>query len=86
MYTIDMSAAVIKDQLSRRPFEPFRVVLSSGDVYEVRHPEFAWLIKGGLYVGLPTDKTDIPERAVFCSMLHIAAVEPVAGTSGTNPA
>ena len=79
-----MSATVLKEQLSRRPFEPFRVVLSSGDAYEVRHPEFAWLIRGGLYVGLPADDSDLPDRAVFCSMLHIAAVESVAGASGNN--
>jgi len=76
-----MSASVLKDQLARRPFEPFRVILSSGDRYEVRHPEFAWLIRGGLYVGLPADNGDLPDRAVFCSMLHIAGVESLTGSS-----
>jgi hypothetical protein len=75
-----MSANVIKEQLTRRPFEPFRVVLSSGDSYVVRHPEFAWLIRGGLYVGLPADGHELPDRAVFCSMLHIAAVEAMAAS------
>jgi hypothetical protein len=45
---------MLKELLARRPFTPFKVILSSGDVYEVRHPEFAWLVKGGLYVGLPS--------------------------------
>jgi hypothetical protein len=71
----------IRDLLQRRPFEPFRVVLSSGDSYDVRHPEFAWLVKGGLYVGLPSqengNESDLPDRAVYCSALHIAAVEHV---------
>jgi hypothetical protein len=73
-----MSIDSLRTAISRRPFEPFRVILSSGDSYEVRHPEFAWLVKGGLYVGLPTENGDLPERAVFCSLLHIAAVEQAA--------
>jgi hypothetical protein len=72
-----MSANVLREALTRHPFEPFRVRLSSGDVYEVRHPENALLLRGGVYIALGSDG-DLPERAVFCSMLHIAAVETVA--------
>jgi hypothetical protein len=43
-----MSVAAIKEMLSRRPFEPFRVRLSSGDAYEVRHPEMALLLRNGI--------------------------------------
>jgi hypothetical protein len=70
----------LKELLARRPFEPFRVVLSSGTTYEVRHPEFAWLLKGGLYVGVPmpqNGEVDAPREAIYCAMLHIAAVEPL---------
>ncbi len=69
-----MNIEVLKESLARRPFDPFRVRLSSGDVYDVRHPEAAWLVKGGLYVGLPPSEA-IPDRAVFCSLIHIAAIE-----------
>ena len=74
----------LKDLLARRPFLPFRVILSSGDSFEIRHPEFAWLVKGGLYVGLPTQsgsngQADLPERAVFCAALHLAGVEQLVG-------
>jgi hypothetical protein len=73
----------IRELLARRPFSPFRVALSSGDTFEVRHPEFAWLTKGGLYVGLPAaggnGEVELPERAVFCSALHLAGVEQVVG-------
>jgi hypothetical protein len=72
--------AQLKELLARRPFEPFRVVMSSGTNYDVRHPEFAWLLKGGLYVGAPMPENgaaDWPQEATFCSMLHISAVEPL---------
>ena len=74
----------IKDLLARCPFSPFRVILSSGDSFEVRHPVFAWLVKGGLYVGLPAGggngDVDLPERVVFCSALHLAGVEQLVGS------
>lgn len=79
-----MSAAALKDRLSRRPFEPFRVVLSSGDGYEVRHPEMALLLRNGIYVAVPDSPGELPERAVWCSLLHVAAVEPLASRAA-NP-
>jgi hypothetical protein len=72
----------IRELLARRPFSPFRVILSSGDSYEVRHPEFE-LVKGGLYIGLPAESSDgrenLPER-MFCSALHLAGVEQLVGS------
>lgn len=79
-----MSAKALQDRLTRRPFEPFRVVLSSGNSHEVRHPEMALLLKGGIYVALPNAKGGLPEDAVWCSLLHVAAIEPVNAESKGN--
>ena len=73
-----MSYAVLKEQLQRRPFEPFRVCLSNGERYDVRHPEMALLVRGGLYVAVPDASGEPPEVPVWCSLLHFAAVEPLA--------
>jgi hypothetical protein len=64
----------VLDLLKRRPFDPFRMVTSSGESYEIRHPEMAWPIKNGLYVGLG-GKGRLPDRAAFLSLLHISAIE-----------
>jgi hypothetical protein len=71
-----MTLQTFKDLLGRRPFEPFRVILSSGQAYDVRHPEMAWLTRTTLYVGTNTAPEGVPEEAVMCSLLHIASVEP----------
>ncbi|MEN1681906.1 MAG: hypothetical protein AAGJ46_20180 [Planctomycetota bacterium] len=76
-----MSASILKERLFRQPFEPFRVRLSNGQAYEVRHPEMALLYKSGLYVGVPQNSDDLAEEVVWCSLLHIAAVEPVGSDS-----
>ena len=64
--------------LRRRPFEPFRVVTSSGQTYDVRHPEMAWPIRNGFYVGLGGGRR-LPEWAAFVSLLHLSAIESLPG-------
>ena len=76
-----MTIDALKSALSRRPFEPVRIILSSGDTYDVPHPELAWLVKGGVYLGLPNGTDDdLPEQVVYCSLSHIAAIEQSATT------
>lgn len=79
-YNWGMTIDNLKTALNRKPFEPIRIILSSGDNYDVPHPELAWLVKGGLYVGLPNGTDDLPEQVVFCSLSHIAAIEQAATT------
>jgi len=56
-----------------------RVKMSSGDVFEIRHPEMATLTKTGLIVVLPEPGGGPSERFEVCSYLHIASVETAAG-------
>ena len=73
-----MNASEIKDQLEAEPFEPFIVVTSSGDRYEVRHREFALLARRGhLYVFRPVEDSDAQvDKPTIISLLHIVAIEP----------
>ena len=61
----------IKDLLGRRPFEPFRIRLGSGDAYDVRDPHSVALMKSRLFLALPSD------RSVLLPYLHIVAIESV---------
>jgi hypothetical protein len=71
-----------RDLLAKRPFEPFRIVMSSGERYEVRHPKMAFLSRSTLYIGLEM-QDGIPARYQMCSLLHIATVEPMDTTPAT---
>jgi hypothetical protein len=51
-----MIVQTFRELLSQRPFQPFRLVVSSGQSYDVRHPEMALLTKSDLLVGI--DETD----------------------------
>jgi hypothetical protein len=72
-----MTVRDFKDLLDSEPFQPFRVVMSSGDAYEVRHPEMAWLTRTNLFVGIDADSDGVPGRAKMCSLLHVTVVEPL---------
>ena len=56
--------------LHRQPFEAFQVRMSSGDSYEVRHPEFAILLRSKLVIGYPDS-----DQVAICSLLHIASIQ-----------
>ena len=71
-----MDRETIQDLLTRQPFEPFFVRTSRGEVYEVRHPEMAILMKAKLIVALPSDSpSEPPSRATTLSLLHITSIE-----------
>ena len=72
----------LQGTLKETPFEPFRIRLSDGQSYEVRHPEFAGLTRHSLYVGVSPDEDDAPERMVQCDLLHVVTIEPINGQSG----
>jgi hypothetical protein len=65
-----MNAEHFREVLSRRPFEPFSIRMSNGDVFPVRHPENAIVLKTRVVVADPEN-----DRTMICSLLHIASIE-----------
>jgi hypothetical protein len=52
--------------------------MSSGERYEVRHPEMAMVMKSDILVGTDYDEeVEAPARFKICSLLHVTAVEPL---------
>lgn len=78
-----MTLQTFRELLARRPFQPFRLVMSSGQAYEVRHPEMALLTRTDLLVGTDVDE-GVPAEFKICSLLHVTAVEPVSA-AGVEP-
>jgi len=65
-----MSPDAIRELLKRKPFSPFQLTLSSGQIIEVRHPEFVMFTKNGIVVGYPDS-----DRISICAFLHIASID-----------
>ena len=83
-----MNVQTFKELLSQRPFKPFRLVMSSGQNYEVRHPETAMLTRTSMLVGVGETDEGVPSEFRICSLLHVTSVEPVniAPAGANNPA
>jgi hypothetical protein len=76
-----MTVQTFRNLLSERPFKPFRLIMSSGQSYEVRHPEMAFVTKSDILVGIDIQDDGVPAEFKICSMLHVTAVEPVESTT-----
>jgi hypothetical protein len=72
-----MTVQTFRDLLLSRPFRPFRIVMSSGQSYEIRHPEMAWLTRTDLLVGVGESEEGVPAEFRICSLLHVTTVEPL---------
>jgi hypothetical protein len=60
--------------------------MSSGESYEVRHPEMAWLARTSILVGIDETEEGVPAEFRICSMLRVATVEPLnMAPSGSKP-
>jgi hypothetical protein len=74
-----MAPEEITARLRRRPFVPFRMTLTEGSTYEIRHPELCMVGRRSAIVGIIT--TDDPDRlfdrSVDIDLLHIVKLEPI---------
>lgn len=67
--------------LKATPFRPFRIAMSSGEKYDVVHPEIAMLFRTSIFLALSPDKDGIYSDWTMCSLLHVTAVEPISEMS-----
>lgn len=77
-----MTVEAIHARVRRQPFTPFRLILSSGDSYNIFHPKMLHVSRTGLTIAIydrpldhPPSADEIPARDVLVSHLHVAAIE-----------
>lgn len=73
----------ILQALRKRPFEPFRLLISDGTSYDVRHPEVALVGIGSLVIGIPAaGQTQLPyERYETIALNHVVKMLPLEATA-----
>jgi hypothetical protein len=80
----------INKVLRRQPFQPFRVHLSNGQAFDIRHPELAVVGRSTMFIGLPAP--DLPPSTYdffeIIALMHINRLEPLpsAPPSSNGPA
>lgn len=79
-----MKVSTILELIRKRPFEPLRITMSSGEQYEIRHPEFVVPMASGLFVSFPGEaRGDVQPTDEFAilSYLHIASFDTLKNKS-----
>jgi hypothetical protein len=74
-----MTATDIKTFVKKVPFEPFTVVMSNNERYDVHHPEMLLVGYTMLALGLskPRDPDPIADQFVWLSLDHVLKIEPL---------
>jgi hypothetical protein len=63
--------------LACRPFQPVKVTLSSGQSFEIRHPEMAFLTRASILIGIDLAEDGVPAEFKIISLSHVASMEPM---------
>ena len=74
-----MSPDTLRQQVRKQPFEAFRVYLSDGSHYDIRHPEMIAITRRDVAIAIGPDNDELPDRLATCDPLHIVRVEPING-------
>ena len=68
----------LRGMLDRRPFEPFRLHISSGQSVDVKHPEMAIVSRSLVAVG-EGGQRGVADHIVHYNLLHVVKIEPLDG-------
>ena len=71
----------IRRLLRTQPFQPFRIHLSDGKAFEVRHKELAMVGRSTVTICIPASDEDLPifDHLVHCALIHITRTELIDG-------
>ena len=71
----------VRQFLRQQPFRPFRVTLTDGRTYDIRHPELVALGRSSLIIGFPHPDDPLPvyDNYIVVSLLHVMQMQPIDG-------
>ena len=78
-----MDADELYRKVREHPFEPFRIHVSDGKAYDVKHPEQIVVGRRSSHVGLGDGGGPFQKIAVV-SNIHITRIEPLDGDTGVR--
>jgi hypothetical protein len=80
-----MNQQDILEMLRHRPFQPFRIHVTDGTVYEIRHPEMMVVDWSKALVFFPPNDMPLPaiEHYEVVSLSHMTRLEPLRHSTTT---
>ena len=73
----------LRRTLRLRPFRPFRLFVTEGGPYDVRHPELCVPGSRSVFVGIPAPSQTEPiyDDFAIIDLIHITRIEQIHGSS-----
>jgi len=60
----------------RQPFEPFRVILTTGDAYDIRHPDLIMVGRRSAIIGFAGEgEATVYDRTIKVDLRHVVGIE-----------
>jgi hypothetical protein len=75
-----MRAEEMRALLDRRPFQPIRLHITSGQTVDIRHPEMAFVTRSLVVIGVTESDERVADYAVHYNLLHVVKIEPFDGS------
>jgi hypothetical protein len=80
----------LKEFARKQPFEPFRVILTTGDSYDIPHPDLIMVGRRSAIIGVSNEpKGTYYGRTIKVDLLHVVGVEelpvPPSSANGSAP-
>ncbi len=74
-----MPPQALLQALQQKPFIPFRLHLSEGSAYVIKHPDLVWIAPGYALIGVPptTPQPAMIERHETVALAHVTRLEPL---------
>ncbi|HEV3255781.1 MAG TPA: hypothetical protein VG013_02760 [Gemmataceae bacterium] len=81
-----MPPEALLQALRQRPFAAFRLYVSDGALYEVRHPDLVWLAPGYVVIGVPpaVPQPATIQRHEVVALQHVTRLEPIPALAATG--
>jgi hypothetical protein len=61
--------------LAERPFRPFRIVMSSGEFFDVHDPKLVMLTQADIIVGVGGIEAGVPDECRICALGSVAEIQ-----------
>ncbi len=64
----------IREFTRKQPFEPYRLHITGGQTYDIRHPDQVIVLRSRLVIGV-SGNDSIPDRVEHIALVHIVRIE-----------
>lgn len=81
-----MTQEELKEYARRQPFEPFRVILTTGATYDIHHPDLILVGRRSAIIGLTNEPGGTAyDRTLKVDLLHVVGAQELpASPPGSN--